>query len=399
MNTAGGSSALEGTHGQSEDAGPIRRWAERRSIVLGAAALLFVAIFVLRELVITDAEAALGLLYVVPVALIGLELGLRAGAAAAIATLLLVALYRTPGSDSLDAPGVLTRAIALLSVGLLAGRFSDRMRAFQARQAQLFAAERERATLATELDCMRRRLEDQFRNAGHILDLHEQERRGVAEQLHEQAAQAMAAALLVVGRLERDIVDELTQAQLQRARHSVRESIVELRRLAGSLHSPVLEELGLRPALERLLEREREDNSRMIDLRGTDSLPQLHADVEISAYRVIEEALKAIPGPIGMHITLDAPSESLQIVVEGGGRLEDDDQGSAAMTLLLTTRARLEMVGGSLSSSRVPGGFLLAAAIPLRRELDLSPDGEQASLGAGLPEQDEVAFRRSVSMG
>ncbi len=399
MNTAGASSTLKGVHRQFEAAGPIRGWAERRSIVLGAAALMFVATFVLRELVVTDAEAALGLLYVIPVALVGLELGLRAGAAGAVATLLLVALYRTPGSDQLDAPGILTRAIALLSVGLLAGRFSDRMRAYQVRQAQLFAVERERTMLATELDCMRRRLDDQFRNAGHVLDVHERERRGIAEQLHEQAAQAMAAALLVVGRLERDIVDELTQAQLQRARHSVRESIAELRRLAGSLHSPVLEELGLRPALERLLEREREGNSRMIDLRGTDSLPQLPADVEVSAYRVIEEALKAIPGPIGMHIVLDAPSESLQIVVEGSGRLEDDGEGSAAMTLLLTMRARLEMVGGSLSSSRVPGGFLLVAAIPLRRELDLSPDGEQASLSAGLPEQDEVAFRRSVSTG
>jgi signal transduction histidine kinase len=378
-------SGHESALGELSRTTPVGRRPWRRTVVLSAAALLFAATLVARELIVPDQGAAVGLLFVIPVALVGLELGLRTGVALALGTILIVALRRSSTDPALDALGVVTRGVALMAVAVLAGHFSDRTRASQLRQAELLAAERERAALLGEMHGMRRRLQDQVRNAGHILDLHEQERRGIAEQLHEQAAQAMAAALLIVGRLERDIVDELTQAQLQRARHSVHHCIAELRRLAGSLYSPVLEELGLPPALERLVEREQQNGTRAIDLHGADGLPQLSAEVEISAYRAIEEALKAIPGPIGMHIEVDVPSESLQIVIEGGGNLLDDGE-------LLTTRARLEMVGGSLSGSRVPGGFLLVAAIPLRRELDLSRDGEQASVDAGPPEPEEGTF-------
>ncbi len=348
---------------------PARWWPERRSFVLGTAALLFVATFVLRELVTTDEDSALGLLYVIPVALVGLELGLRAGAAIAVAILLLVALYRTPGSASLNAVGIVTRAVALLSVGVLAGRFSDRMRAFQERQSQLLAVEHEKAALLGELNGMHRRLQDQFRNAGHVLDIHEQERRGIAEQLHEQAAQAMCAALLVVGRLERDIVDELTQAQLQRVRHSVNECIAELRRLAANLHSPVLEELGLQPALERLLEREHATGARAVDLHGQDELPPLPADVEISAYRVIEEALGALAGQVDVGIRVDSAPLGSVILIEARTAAAEERHERLARrdsvaAELHRTRARLEVVGGSLNVSLTSEGLLMTASIP-----------------------------------
>lgn len=343
---------------------PVRNFLERRSVVLGVAALTFVGVLVAREIVPTDGSIAVGLLFVIPVALVGLELGLRAGLALAFGTILVIAVRSFSRDPSLDALGVVTRSVALLAVAILAGEFSDRMRAFQVRQSELFLAERERAALLGELHGMHRRLQDQFRNAEHILDLQERERRGIAEQLHEQAAQAMAAAMLIVGRLERDIVDELTQAQLRRTRHSVRECIAELRRLASSLHSPVLEELGLGPALQRLVEREAQEGSRSIDVCGLNDLPQLPAEVEISAYRAIEDVLDATEGPIGVSIRVDSDARSLEISIEATLRSDDGQVGEP----LTTTRARLEMVGGSLTSSHAPEGVLFAAAIPLERE-------------------------------
>jgi signal transduction histidine kinase len=465
---------------------PIRRWLERRPVVLGAAALLFIVTFALRELVVSDRGVMVGLLYVIPVALVGLELGLRAGVAASAGTLLLVALHPSSSDPALDALGLATRGIALGAVGVLAGRFSDRMRAVQSHQEQLLrsglelahlaepdtlaqmlvrqvrqavdvahvrvelagaptvafgapagdslclpissresrfgtlqvsasaehslrseerlmlatlalqaavaadnhrllAAERERVALQTDLLCMRRRLQDQFRNAGHILDLHERERRGIADQLHEQAAQAMAAALLVVGRLERGIVDELTQAQLEKVRHSVRDCIAELRGLAGSLRSPMLEELGLLPTLERLFEREREERSRNIDLYAQENLSQLAADVEISAYRVVEEALRAIPASLTVRIGVDEGGEKLLIAIES-----DDFEGrrEELCTNLTTTRARLEMVGGSLEISRLGQGIVLVAEIPLTSWLEPLLDGVKDTPGGHLSPHD-----------
>jgi glucose-6-phosphate-specific signal transduction histidine kinase len=317
---------------------PVRRWFERRAVVLGSAALLTLATFTLRELASSRGEI-LGLLYVIPVALVGLELGLRAGVAAALGALLLVAV-RPPSSDpALDALGLAMRGIALLSVGAIAGRFSDRMRAAQAR------------------------LQEHFRSAEHVLDVHERERRGIADQLHEQTAQTMAAALLLVGRLERDVVDGLTQAQLEQVRDSVRHCIGDLRRLAVSLRPPVLDELGLVPALEQAFERHGGTAPRAIAF-GTDGLPErLAPDTETLAYRVIEEILGKLCGAIAVHIALDRGAARLRVAIDGAccERTRPDELDA----VLTTTRARLEIVGGGVSSSRLGEHVAVAAEIPL----------------------------------
>lgn len=78
--------------------------------------------------------------------------------------------------------------------------------------------EQDQKALRAELQSARRRLADQLRNASHILDSHERQRRGIADRLHEEAAQTMAAALLAVGLLERDAAGELPQSQLEQVR-------------------------------------------------------------------------------------------------------------------------------------------------------------------------------------
>lgn len=303
--------------------------------MLGAAICLAAATFALRELVSSRAEI-LDLLYVIPVGLIGLELGLRAGVAAALGALALVAV-RPPSADpAMDALGLAMRSVALLSVGAIAGHFSDRMRAAQAN------------------------LQEHFRKAGHILGVHERERRGIAEQLHEQAAQAMAAALLLMGRLQASDRDELTQAQLEEVRRCVRDCIAHLRHLAATLRPPVLDELGLVPALERIFE-SRPAQDRLLVALDADGLPErLPADTETLAYRAIEEVVQCMAGTVTVHIGLEPPV--LHVKIEGApceiGPRELD-------AVLATARARLEMVGGGMSSSSAPEHMTVAAHIPM----------------------------------
>lgn len=115
---------------------PGRRWVERRRVVLFAAALLFAAVFALR-MSGGDATDGIGLLYVIPISLVALELGLAGGAAAAVVALALLAVWALATDADLNGTGVFTRAVAYAAVGLIAGRFSDRMRQGQARHRQL----------------------------------------------------------------------------------------------------------------------------------------------------------------------------------------------------------------------------------------------------------------------
>src|SRR5664279_5973775 len=112
---------------QVTSAFPVRRWSERRVVVLTAAVGLFAAVFALRQASADGADAT-ELLYVIPISLVALELGLLAGVGAAVLALGLVGIWTLSTNVSLDAVGMFTRGVAFLPVGIVAGQFADRMR-------------------------------------------------------------------------------------------------------------------------------------------------------------------------------------------------------------------------------------------------------------------------------
>lgn len=112
---------------------PVRRWSERRLVVLAMAAALFAAVCALRQ-ASPDGADATELLYVVPILLVALELGLVAGAVGAALALGLVGIWTLSSHANLDAVGIFTRGVAFFPVGAVAGRFADRMRDARDRQ-------------------------------------------------------------------------------------------------------------------------------------------------------------------------------------------------------------------------------------------------------------------------
>lgn len=121
------------------DAAPslaVRGWIERRIVVLGAAAGSFATIFTLRQSS-GDVADTISLLYVIPISLVALELGLTAGVTAAAVALGLVDVSALTPHAALGALGVGARGAAYLAVGAVTGRFSDRMRDIQRRQSRL----------------------------------------------------------------------------------------------------------------------------------------------------------------------------------------------------------------------------------------------------------------------
>ncbi len=126
-------------NGELELAGlPVRRWAERRVAVLGLAALLFIATFA-GSLISESGLDELVVLYVLPVLLAGLELGLSGGAGAAAIAILLM-LVASGHQSELNVVGLATSTSVFVIAGVLAGAFSERMRAGRHLQERLLAS-------------------------------------------------------------------------------------------------------------------------------------------------------------------------------------------------------------------------------------------------------------------
>lgn len=432
-------------------------------MVLALAALLFIAAFAASMLSARHADE-LGVLYVLPVMLIGLELGVRGGAGgAAIAVALLLiesARYSEP-----TPVGVAASTCVLLITGLLAGRFGERMRDGRTRQERLLASglrlarlenldalpavlaeelelvldvasvkvqlrdmptieigrpedetlrvpisahnidvgtltlgltagrsfspedrvvaaklalqagvaadnqrllafERERAALHAELERARTRLASQLRNVSQVLDSEEAERREIARQLHEQAAQAMAGVLFGLQLLERDLDRESTRKQLEEVRSIARTTLVELRRLALSVRPPSLDDLGLTTALETIAEREGSHGARRITVHCGRYPRDLAPELESCAYHVVEDAIQDLDGSLSVRLSADDDRDTLRIELSGHPIYQHEQ----LLDRLATARARVELIGGTLqASSQTSDRTDIVAELPLRR--------------------------------
>jgi hypothetical protein len=115
-------------------------WFRRHPILaLTVAGALYAAILSLR-LLAGGPEDAYSMLYVFPVALISIALGVRAGAIAGLIAVTLVVVWVVVRDVSLTPTGWGSRVLPILLLGLLLGHASDRLRLAETQKRQLEAA-------------------------------------------------------------------------------------------------------------------------------------------------------------------------------------------------------------------------------------------------------------------
>lgn len=199
----------------------------------------------------------------------------------------------------------------------------------------------------------RRALMAEFVTAGEL------ERRRVAESIHDDSIQVIAAMGMRLQMLRRVIADPEQLALLGEAEQVVLLSIARLRHLVYELHPPGLEQEGLASALALAL-----------DVSGSDGDPVYLLDDQLSSapggsdgailFRVAQEALANVREHAGAtHVTVS-------LLERDGGyavRIADDGCGfDLALAAPDSTgygfasmRARAHLGGGRLQVDSVPG--------------------------------------------
>jgi signal transduction histidine kinase len=208
-----------------------------------------------------------------------------------------------------------------------------------------------------------------LRRLNHIL---EEEARRIAHTLHDEAAQLLATVYLELSQLNRDAPDHVRESVARISAHldTVRE---QLRHLSHELRPPILDQLGLLPALQFLGDGFRKRNDLEVTVSGavTGRHPK---PIETALYRGVQEALN--------NIVRHAHAKSVQVRVwtrkgtlhctvkdDGVGFDPMSDDGRPKGLGLLGIQERVGALHGSLEIKSAPGkGTQLHLSIPLGTE-------------------------------
>ena len=250
------------------------------------------------------------------------------------------------------------RAIGVISVHDKEGpdaRFTDE----DVRLAEAFAS---RAAVAVDLS--ERVASDALRR---VVSAQELERQRLARELHDETGQALTSILLGLKAVEDADPSELADATSQ-LRELVVATLQDVRRLAVQLRPKALDDFGLVPAIERLVETFREHTGIEVDLEPRLGEQRLPSDVETTLYRITQEALTNVvkhAQATHVSIVLTRRDGSVAAVIEDDGRGFASGENSSRLGLL-GMRERIALVEGRLEVESSPGaGTTLSIEVPI----------------------------------
>ncbi|MDH4209561.1 MAG: histidine kinase [Anaerolineae bacterium] len=193
----------------------------------------------------------------------------------------------------------------------------------------------------------------------------EDERLRLGHELHDDTVQSLIVLSQDLERLQKRIppAAEDLQEMATGLRESVNTIITALRRYIGDLRPVYLEDLGLIPALEKLVEDVglSSDVEAEFTVRGT--VDRLPANTELAVFRIVQEALKNVQ----QHARASKVNVRLEAGADGTtGYIEDDGIGFAGPETpsdlvelghfgLMGMQERATLLGGWLSIDSAPG--------------------------------------------
>jgi len=197
------------------------------------------------------------------------------------------------------------------------------------------------------------------------------ERGRIARELHDVVAHNVSMMVVQAGAADR--VLEGDQPDVRRALAAIagtgRETVDEMRLLLGVVRSD--EGAGLSPQpglgdLDQLVSNVRSAGLH-VDLRVEGERSTLSPGVDLSAYRIVQEALTNVlkhAGTASVEVTVRYGNDAVQVEVCDDGRPREPTTGGG--NGLIGMRERVAMLGGEFrAGARRDGGFAVFARLPI----------------------------------
>jgi signal transduction histidine kinase len=205
-----------------------------------------------------------------------------------------------------------------------------------------------------------------------LVDAQEQERRRIARELHDEVGQNLTALTISLDGVSQLALDGVIRGKIAEIQEQTKNLIAEVNALSVELRPRVLDDLGLIPGLLSLFSRFSTQTGVEIDFKHTGiKRKQVTPEIEISAYRILQEALTNVVRHSGVKtasVRLQVEGDILYIQVQDEGKGFDLQKAMKAEDSmgLLSMVERAEQVGGHLEVETAPGeGAIITCRLPL----------------------------------
>ena len=206
--------------------------------------------------------------------------------------------------------------------------------------------------------------------ARQLIAVQERERIALARELHDELAQDCTAIRIEAAYLRRARDADAICAAAERAADAASRLLDGLRGVLRKLRPAELDELGLAPALLSLVTSHERRSGARCDLVVEGSVDDLGPTVDITVYRVVQEALSNVARHAQarhVSVTLTRSAEMLSLRIRDDGRGFDPAVRTRGVGLLGMAE-RAAALGARVVTSTAPGaGTALCMTVPLRQ--------------------------------
>jgi signal transduction histidine kinase len=205
--------------------------------------------------------------------------------------------------------------------------------------------------------------------SARLVEAQEAERRSISRELHDEVGQTLGALLVDVGQLSKLVSpdDGLVHGQISRIKSAAETAVKSIRDIALLLRPPMLDDLGLIPALEWQGREVSRRSNMEVDVHS-ESVSEQPDEVKVCIYRLVQEALNnaathAEAKNAKVSVIQNSDKISVEIVDDGRGF---DPQRVRGMGIL-GMEERVRRLGGGLTMESAPGkGTAVKAELPLQ---------------------------------
>jgi two-component system sensor histidine kinase UhpB len=204
--------------------------------------------------------------------------------------------------------------------------------------------------------------------------IRETEKMRLAQEMHDDLGQLLTAMKVDISVLSQQLPkdDEEIWQQLNVINQTVEAMIASVKRIVADLPPKRIEDLGLTTALEALISDVQKRHAIQLHLCVGRSIPVLSSKIEISIYRIVQEALNNVckhASASHVNIQLEVKGDRLTLCIRdnGIGMLKTSElQKRGSFFGLISMKERISALGGMIKIYNANGGgTAIEITIPL----------------------------------